>query len=203
MFDRHTHTLWNQFTGKPVVGPLADSGITLDRLPVVIARWDDWRAANPKTLVLSLETGHRRDYGPGVVYQEYFASPDLMFPALADKHLQKKDYVFGIQRFGAAKAWPLDAFARRPVVNDRVGDLDVVLVGNADSRSVRAYERGGRQFRSAGAGQLAGPGDTFWQVTEAALIGPDGTELARVAGQISYWFAWDGYLGDAAELYRP
>ncbi len=202
MFDRQTHTLWNQFTGQPVVGPLADSGIVLDRLPVVIARWDAWKAANPGTTVLALETGYRRDYGSGVVYRDYFASPDLMFPALADKRLRNKDYVFGIQRFGAAKAWPLAAFARQPVLNDRVGDLDIVLLGDADSRSVRAYERGTRRFKAAGAGLTDG-GGAAWRVTEAALVGPDGTELARVAGQISYWFAWDGYLGDAAELYRP
>ncbi|MEL6267404.1 MAG: DUF3179 domain-containing (seleno)protein, partial [Pseudomonadota bacterium] len=34
MFDRQTHTLWNQFNGEPVVGPLAGSGIRLKRRPV-------------------------------------------------------------------------------------------------------------------------------------------------------------------------
>jgi hypothetical protein len=203
MFDRRTHTLWNQFTGRPVVGPLADSGIELARRPVVIARWDDWAAANPATRVLALNTGHRRDYGSGVVYREYFASPDLMFPALADRRLQQKDYVFGIQRFGAAKAWPVEVFRRRPVVNDRVGDLDVVLVGQADSRTVRAYERGARQFRAVAGGGLADGGGAVWRIAEDALHGPDGASLPRVAGQISYWFAWDGYLGDVGEVYRP
>jgi Protein of unknown function (DUF3179) len=202
MFDRQTETLWNQFTGRPVVGPLADSGIELGRRPVVIARWDDWSGRHPGTQVLSLETGYRRDYGPGVVYRDYFGSPDLMFPALSDRRLRQKDYVFGIQAFGAAKAWPLDVFARTPVINDRVGDLAVVLIGEPDGRTVRAYERGTREFRAAGAGLRDGAGQD-WEVTEAALVGPDGTELARVAGQVSYWFAWDGYLGDAAELYRP
>jgi hypothetical protein len=202
MFDRQTHSLWNQFTGRPVIGPLADSGIELARRPVVISRWDDWAARHPATRVLSLETGYRRDYGPGVVYREYFASPDLMFPALADRRLRSKDYVFGIQRFGAAKAWPLDAFRDRGVINDRVGDLDVVLVGEAESRSVRAYERGGRQFRAA-AGGLADAEGTVWTIGEDALAGPGDARLPRVAGQISYWFAWDGYLGEVGELYRP
>jgi hypothetical protein len=202
MFDRQTDSLWNQFTGRPVIGPLADSGIELKRRPVAIARWDDWAARNPGTTVLSLETGHRRNYGSGVVYAEYFASPELMFPALSDKRLRAKDYVFGIQQFGAAKAWPLAAFARTPVINDRVGDLAVVLVGDPDGRTVRAYERGGRTFRAAGAGLRDDRGGD-WQMSEAALTGPGGETLARVAGQVSYWFAWDGYLGDAAELYRP
>jgi hypothetical protein len=202
MFDRQTHSLWNQFTGRPVVGPLAASGIELARRPVVIARWDDWAAQHPATRVLALETGYRRDYGPGVVYREYFASPDLMFPALSDNRLRQKDYVFGIQRFGAAKAWPLDAFGTTPVINDRIGDLDVVLLGEVESRTVRAYERGGRRFRRAGAG-LKDESGAIWRMDEDALSGPGGETLPRVAGQVSYWFAWDGYLGEVGELYRP
>ena len=202
MFDRQTDTLWNQFTGRPVVGPLAGSGIELVRRPVVITTWQDWQKTHPDTRILSLGTGHQRDYRSGAVYQEYFASPDLMFPALADKRLSLKDYVFGIQQFGAAKAWPLQAFAKRSVINDKVGNLAVVLVGTADSRTVRAYERGTREFRADGDGLRDAQG-AAWKPTEAGLTGPGGEVLPRVAGQVSYWFAWDGYLGDAAELYRP
>jgi hypothetical protein len=41
-----------------------------------------------------------------------------------------------------------------------------------------------------------------WQIGEEALLAADGRSLARVAGNVAYWFAWDGYLGDGAELYR-
>lgn len=202
MFDRATSSLWNQFTGKPVIGKLADSGIELVQRPVVIARWEDWAVANPKTRVLALDTGYQRDYGSGVVYQDYFASKDLMFPALADQSRQgQKDYVFGIRRFGGAKAWPLTAFHRKPVINDAVADFPVVLLGDTDSRTVRAYERGDLSF-ALQSGQLVSKDGVVWQQGEAALQAADGRSLARVAGSVSYWFAWDGYLGDGAELYR-
>ncbi len=201
MFDRATLSLWNQFTGKPVTGKLADSGVELVQRPVVIARWDDWRRDNPGTQVLALETGYRRDYGSGVVYNEYFASKDLMFPALADQSRQKqKDYVFGIRRFGGAKAWPLKAFQKKPIINDAVADLSVVLLGDTDSRSARAYERGNLTFAMK-SGQLISSDGAVWQVQEEALVAGDGRRLARVAGHVAYWFAWDGYLGDGAELY--
>ncbi len=204
MFDRETDSLWNQFTGQPVVGPLAASGIALQIRPVVIVTWAKWRTAHPDSRVLSLDTGHRRDYGSGVVYAEYFANPDLMFPTRADEsRLRQKDYVFGIRDVGAAKAWPLAAFADRAVINDAVGNRTVVLIGNAEARSVRAYERGGRSFESAAEkNRLRGPGG-LWQVTEEALRGPGGTRLVRVPGHIAYWFAWDGYLGVQSELYQP
>ncbi len=203
MFDRETDSLWNQFTGQPVAGPLAGSDIALAIRPVVIVTWAKWRAAHPETRVLALDTGHQRDYGSGVVYAEYFGSPELMFPARADEtRLRRKDYVFGIREVGAAKAWPLAAFAERPVINDAVGPRAVVLIGDAGSRSVRAYDRGERRFEAASeAGWLRGP-DGPWQVTEAALLGPGGARLDRVPGHIAYWFAWDGYLGVASELYQ-
>ena len=202
MFDRETHSLWNQFTGKPVSGALVDSGIELQQRPVVITTWESWRKDNPHTKVLSLETGHRRDYGSGVVYNDYFASPDLMFPAVVDqrKH-QQKDYVFGIREFGGAKAWPLKAFEGRPVLNDGMQGKSLVLIGDPEKRAVRAYERGNLSFNGDGKTLTSGDG-TAWSVTEDALVSDDGRSLPRVAGHIAYWFAWNGYLGSESALYE-
>jgi hypothetical protein len=80
MFDWDSFSLWNQFTGEPVVGPLAKSGIRLKTCPVAIMTWADWRARHPATRIQSLDTGFTRNYDSGVVYKDYFASPDLMFP---------------------------------------------------------------------------------------------------------------------------
>ena len=196
MFDRGTHSLWNQFTGQPVMGPLVDSGIKLKQRPLVIEPWIRWTARHPDTKVLSLNTGHERDYGSGVVYEKYFASPKLMFPTNVDEtRLKQKDYVFGIRTFGAAKAWPVTAFEGGRVINDRVGDLKVVLVGDRLGRTVRAYESGGLVFELGDGPKTLRQSGDVWKVTEEFLIGPSGARLPRVAGHIAYWFAWDGYLG--------
>ena len=200
MFDRQTLSLWNQFTGEPVMGPLTHSGLQLKIRPSTITTWADWRAAHPETQVLSLETGHIRNYDSGVVYRDYFASPNLMFPTVTDQtRLLQKDYVFGIRTAGGAKAWPVAAFASEPVINDQVGFSNVVLIGDAKSRTVRAYERRDKTFEGSGA-SLTGPGGA-WKISEEALLGPGGERLPRMPGHISYWFAWDGYLGAESELY--
>ena len=199
MFDRRTHSLWNQFTGKPVSGKLADSSIELKQRPVVITEWKNWRRDNPETRVLSLNTGHRRDYGSGVVYRDYFASDDLMFPALLKgRELTQKDYVFGVRLSGGAKAWPLETFRNRSVLNDTAGFHNLVLLGDARTRTVRAYDRGDLTFSDA----LEADGVT-WTMTEEALVAPDGRQAPRVAGHVAYWFAWAGYLGEDAALYKP
>ncbi|MEM6588150.1 MAG: DUF3179 domain-containing protein [Pseudomonadota bacterium] len=200
MFDRETQSLWNQFTGEPVVGPLANSGLKLDIRPTVITSWQAWREAHPNTTVLSLETGHIRNYDSGFVYREYFASPDLMFPTRTDEtRLLQKAYVYGIRTAGGAKAWPVEAFSDKPVINDQVGFLNVVLIGDPSSRTVRAYDRRSWTFKG-GEGAPIGPGGP-WRVTEEALLGPNGDRAPRVPGHITYWFAWDGYLGAESELY--
>jgi hypothetical protein len=204
MFDRETDSLWNQFTGQPVSGPLVNSGIELKIRPVTVTSWAEWKALHADTKVLSIDTGHKRDYGSGAVYQDYFASPDLMFPTIVgnEETVKRKDFVFGIRDVGATRAWPVDAFNGRPVINDAIGTKNLVLIGDAQTRTVRAYERGDRTFAASDtAHRVSGPGGD-WTLTEEALVAPDGVKLARVPGHISYWFAWDGYLGVESTLYR-
>ena len=199
MYDQQTNSLWNQFTGRPVVGALSGSGIQLEILPVITTTWAEWLSQNPHTKVLSLDTGHSRDYSPGRAYGRYFASHELMFPALTpDKRLNAKDQVFGLRITGARKAWPLTVFADGQVINDRIGIVDIVLVGESRSRMVRAYRSGGRKFQKQGASldTILNNGE-IWKVTEAALEGPKGQTLSRLPGHLAYWFAWSGYFPNA------
>ena len=191
MYDQQTHSLWNQFTGRPVVGELTGSGIQLKILPVVTTTWGQWKKQYPKTKVLSADTGYIRGYRPDKAYGRYFNSPDLMFPALTnDKRLNPKDKVFGLRITGAEKAWPLKTFQGGKVINDRVGVIDVVLIGDTESRTVRAYRSAGKKFEREGKdlNTVKHDGQT-WQVTEAALLGSDGYGLARLPGHLAYWFA--------------
>ena len=196
MYDTATHSLWNQFTGRPVVGPLTGSGITLQTRPVVITSWADWQARHPATKVLALDTGHLRDYSSGAAYGRYFASPELMFPTNVDQSKAKqKDFVFALRSSAIEKAWPLALFEGGTVINDRAGVLDLVLIGNAATRTVRAYRSDGLQFEKGDKTDTVKQGPDVWQMTEDALLGPAGRVLHRLPGHIAYWFAWSGYFG--------
>ncbi len=197
MYDRNTGSLWNQFTGRPVSGPLAKLDIELNILPVAITSWRDWQARHPDTKVLSLETGHVRDYTPDAPYGHYFNSPDLMFPALAnDETRPLKDYVFGVRTAGGAKAWPMEDFNDMPVINDRVGLTDVVVIGEARTRTARAYRRDGHEFEAGAKSTELRSEDQTWTVTENALVGPSGERLPRIAGHVAFWFAWSAFIGE-------
>lgn len=215
MYDRQTRSLWQQFTGRPVVGALVpEVGLESPRLrliPTVITTWRDWRLAHENTTVLSLETGRGRGYTLGYPYLEYFASGEPIFPlARRSILLPAKTWVYGLTAGETARAYPLRDLARAGVTNDRIGDLDVVLVAphavidvEAEAAvvgilqyeaggTVRAYERPrGRQFTSGGAvDMLRDDAGNIWRVTEEGLIGPDGEVAPRVVGTLSFWFGW-------------
>jgi Protein of unknown function (DUF3179) len=200
MYDQATHSLWQQFTGRPVVGPLTGAGIELKTLPVTITAWQEWRRQHPDTKVLSLETGHERDYTPGEPYGDYFASDELMYPMLvSDERLAPKDYVFALRADGREQAWLLAEFEGGQIINAAVGDLQVVLIGDAATHTVRAYESGGRDFAEGSDPTTLAADGQSWRIEEDALVGPDRARLPRLPGHIAYWFAWQGFI-DAAPL---
>ena len=208
MYDRNTDTVWNAITGEPAFGPLATSGVVLDVLPVVVTDWETWLTAHPDTSVLSLDTGFLRNYTNGAAYSDYFNSTELMFPSWQQDTalIQNKEMVFALRLQGQAKAYPLKAIIPERVINDRVGDTDVVIIAEASPErnffepggaAVRAYDSGGLIFETgADYASLTSADGRSWQVTEAALIDADGQQRQRIGGHLAFWFGWFGFYPD-------
>ena len=201
MYDRETETLWRQFTGEPVVGPLATSNIRLKILPIVLTTWQEWLEQHPDTKVLDIDTGFDRDYipesEPGAVYQDYFASPDPLFPVgPRDERLSPKDVVFALQVRGVPKAYPSSLLARERVVNDSLAGVDLVVLSDGPQGAARAYRRDGHTFTAPlteGPVQAVRDEDGgLWGVTEEALVleGDPSMTLERLPGHMSFWFGW-------------
>lgn len=216
MYDRLTRTLWNQFTGKPVLGALVGatdtegSPLQLNLLPVVLTTWKGWLEQHPETDVIDINTGHYRPYEPGMPYGEYFSESGTMFPVwLQSDALRLKSFVYGLRIGGDRKAYGLSAIARERVVNDAVGAQPVVLVAArgavqtegvhqelgpvayGSGGEVRAFDRGDRFFTPGdGPDLLVDATGGEWRVTEQALLGPGGERLDRISGHLAYWFGW-------------
>ncbi len=214
MYDRQTNTLWNQLTGEPVLGELADSGIQLDILPVVLTTWEAWRSAHPDTLVVDVDTGFNRDYRPGAAYGDYFAYEDTMFPVWQRSDLlQSKDQIYAVRVNDVPKAYPIEVLVEEKVVNDDLGGEAIVLVAPGEiiqiegeslrtgevtydaGSAVRAYERGEQTFApGVDAATLLDEMGLTWRVTEEALVGPNGEKLERLGGHLAYWFGWFAFF---------
>ncbi|MDX1477113.1 MAG: DUF3179 domain-containing protein [Saprospiraceae bacterium] len=193
MYDAATQSLWSTIEGRPVIGPLTGKGIVLDVHPVVTTTWGAWRQRHPHTKVLSLDTGHSRDYSEGAAYREYFSTDQLMFPVpRQDTRLNNKDEVL-IVRAEGYRADPLaisiDYLRKQTVHQDRIGDVHLVVIADKDG-AARAYHRDETSFRSFRNGVLKDTAGEVWEVHESHLVGPDGQRLIRLPAHNSFWFAW-------------
>ena len=77
MYDRETNSLWNQFTGKPVVGELTGSGIKLKLRPVSIQTWKAWRTRHPDDQCVVAEYRPRAGLSAGAAVWQIFHQPGL------------------------------------------------------------------------------------------------------------------------------
>lgn len=147
MYDRETHSLWNQLSGEPVVGELATSGIQLKVRSLVLTSWGEWLSRHPETSVLDPDTGFDREYRLGAGYGSYFASPETMFPAYrrqpatsGDGLDPAKERLYVVRVDGHAEAFEVETLARAGLHHARVGEQTIVLIhaGGAGDMMLKA-----------------------------------------------------------------
>ena len=198
MYDHATKSMWSTLTGKPVVGKLVDKNIKLKSLYVVTTTWKEWRSLHPDTQVLSLDTGHQRNYDEGAAYRNYFASDELMFNVpKRDARLPNKAEVLALRPQEISDenlAIAADFLAAHPVYHTSMGKLNMafnMVVLTDASGANRVYESKKIIFASWDKTKTAldSAGKT-WKVEEAQMTGPKGEILKRVSAHRAFWFGW-------------
>ncbi len=218
MYDRATRSLWNQFIGEPVIGPLADSGIRQPFFPSVVTTWEEWLEEHPDTTVLDRYTDvyppdfYVPEEDPRAIYYDYFTSDEVMFPVWnRDVTFEPKAVVVGLSIGDNAKAYSVADLQQVRLINDTLGDLNVVVIASPDSRAGRIYERGDTLFALPASDQtdatpsvLVDENGVEWQTTETGLVNQsDPSEvLPRIPSLTSFWFGWFQYHPDT-EIYQP
>ena len=163
---------------------------------MVTTTWGEWRRRHPGTKVLSLDTGHQRDYSEGAAYRDYFANDDVMFavPAL-DTRLKNKDEVFTVllaEHPDRPLAISADFLASNPVHHDAIeGSAFVVLTDPSGAN--RAYASEDVTFTGYDGDRTAQDGSGMsWTMDEHRLTAEDGRVLHRIPAQRAFWFGWYG-----------
>lgn len=160
MYDHQTESLWLQIKREAVTGTML--GSRLKRYPSTVTTWKKWRKRYPDTEVLSLKTGHSRDYTSDP-YESYYQSRQGLFsflkkgPGAADKAL-----VVGVEIDDHVRAYPLDLLREEEVIQDELAEkkIEVVLDKNTDTVSVKTPED-----------QILSPIITYWFIWQG--IHPD------------------------------
>ena len=146
LYDRQTESLWSQIKKQAVTGPM--KGRRLSALPMTDTTWRAWREAHPKTLVLSTDTGHSRDYSRNP-YGGYARERGLYFPVSASsKRYHPKERVLGLEIDGTFKAYPFAELSKQGggEVRDRVNGRDLLVSFDPINESATAYDAKGYQL---------------------------------------------------------
>lgn len=131
MFDLHTFSMIDTFTGKAVTGPLQDEGYTLEMISVVTSSWGAWKEAHPDTSIVARDGGIGRSYPLDSLQGRDDEGP--IFPiGEVDPRLPVQELVVGVVApDGTPLAFPV-AEVRSAIENgDRVGLAGAVVVPEA------------------------------------------------------------------------
>lgn len=194
MYDAATQSLWNTIKGEPVMGPLVDKGIALQHRSVVTTTWGEWKRRHPTTKVLSIDTGHRRDYGEGVAYHQYFATDRLMFNTpYNDTRLKNKEEVLAL-RFKSNPHEQLAISAKylteNPVYTDKIGTQNILVLTDKTGGN-RVYDPKDIKFVNFDGDKTAiDSSGNAWTLSESKLISTAGQELERLPYNRAFWFGW-------------
>ena len=209
MYDRTNESLWQQLSGKAIVG--IDAGTLLDFLPAQIVSFEEFGAAYPGGMVLNRDTGTIRPYGENpYVFYDTQTRMVVSVPEFEDARLDAKERVLAVELNGEAVAFAWQALTEHVVIEAEIGGQPVVAFWQSGAVSALddAFIVGSRNVGSAGAfipmldgerltfeardGAIvdAGTGST-WNVLGQAVHGPlAGSQLEAVVSGSHFWFAW-------------
>jgi hypothetical protein len=215
MFDAATHTLWTQILGEGIVGTL--TGSVLERIPTQMVAFGDFAETFPAGMVLSRETGFRRDYGrnPYTGYDRPTQAPFLFREAI-DGRLPAMERVVALTIGESDLAFPFTALREVRAVNEVEAGVPFAVLWSpgttsaldqssiAASRDVGAtgvFDRrvDGRvlTFEPAETGFRDLETGSTWTLLGRATAGPlAGAQLERIEHGNHFWFAWAAFKPD-------
>ena len=226
MYDNQTDSLWSQFTGEAVEGPL--KGISLEFIPSQLITWGAWRDLHPDTLALEKVPYGDFGYESGDDWEQqqqqqvnptgdpYFAyyhtdARGVIGEANPDDRLYAKEMIVGIAGALTHRAYSYRDLREHPVINDMLEGRAIVVAVDVDSLATGVYDSspGSRSLTFEQSTEdpllmIDGETGTVWQkATGLAASGPmKGSQLKRIPFMAAFWFAWTDF-NPGTELYRP
>ena len=209
MWDDATESWWQQLTGYAIAGEY--SGQRLTFVTSQLISFGVFRERYPQGKVLQGPLG---EYGrnPYALYDR--SAAPFLFRGAPDARLHPTERVLGAEIGGLPVAYSFPLLRRARVVNDRVGDLDIVVFWQAGAASALdqsdidssrdvgmalMFERrldSGRtlSFHHDGDGFVDNETGSRWTILGEADAGPlAGANLRQSHAATHFWFAWAAF----------
>lgn len=209
LYDRETQSLWAQMLEQAISGP--EIGRVPEKLQAIETTWQTWLGMYPDTFLLMIEESEFNFPYDIYPYGLHRTNTAISFPTNNnnnnDTRLHPKERVLGINVGESSKVYPISRFSQAiSVINDRVGNMDVVAIGSSGDNFAVVFNRQLEDCTlldfSPVENQLPiamiDNEGTEWDVFGTALTGPRaGTQLQKTNSFIAYWFAWAAFFAGA------
>ncbi len=194
--DATTGSWWRQATGEAVIG--SSAGKRLEEIPSRQMTWAAWAALHPETDVMDPDPAFADRYARMAGFDD--GTNESALTGRDRESWREKFWVVGVIAGAVARAFDWNELVRERVIQDRIGDLPVVLLLGADGASFFVFDaRSGAvpvdleptadpsRFRDRSTG-------TSWSETGVALDGPGaGTALTPLPGYQEFWHSWQTF----------
>ena len=147
LYDIETESLWSQLMNQAIAGPLR--GTKLKTIPLAHTSWEDWQERHPDTLVLTEQTGFKRDYSLNP-YKNYRLDRNIWFPVEnSSNHYHPKTLVLGIEIDGQAKAYPFPELTKAAkTFKDELAKQQITITFNRQHQTAAIYAEDNQELPS-------------------------------------------------------
>lgn len=220
MYDRTTETLWQQLTGEAIVGDLVGEQLTM--ISSSLISFQDFATAHPDGMVLSKETGYKRNYGQSP-YPGYDGRTSSFFSkGDGEGRLPAMERVVSVSINKEDKAYPYTTLKEEKVIQDTVGHKKLVIffkTGTKSALNSQVIEKS-KDVGSTGVfiprangqdltivkekeGFIDKETASTWNILGKATAGPlKGTQLESVVHGDHFWFSWVAFKPNT-KVYLP
>ena len=224
MWDDRTQSWWQQITGEAMVGDMAGKKLELLNAPIV--GWGSFAEKYPDGVLMERPagTGINYDLPPYAGYDDV-RTPPWFYDGPLDERLPGTERVVTLDIDGVRVAYPFSALRNESVINDRVGQTDVLILfePRTESAFIPDYSRDPGDPDLTGSNLPVGSFTTYdrhvndlvltfsmedevvvdqetgstWDFFGQAVEGPlAGTQLRPLRHGTHFWFAWAVFFPD-------
>lgn len=190
--DATTKSWWRQATGEAVTGPLKGEVLTeTESIQLTVAKLFD---LFPSALVMQEDEASVMKYDSLRRFERGLSTSSLTYTDTVS--WKEKSWVIGIQTDSKSKAYDWNQLKEKQIINDKIGEIPVVLALSSDNQSFSAFERPNDTDNFTIRNDSLFINETAYNLAGNCLTSPEGS-LKRVKAYQEFWHSWQIFHPDS------
>ena len=183
--DKTTGSWWYQANGQAIIGKL--EGTVLPEIPSRQMTVDKWFALYPYGKVMQPDAAFINVYDSLAKYEKGESKSRLT--RTDSLSWKEKSWVVGLRVGDVSKAYDWNTLEKLRIINDRIGQIPVVLALSSDGQSFTAFERPAAKVFTINQNDMLLADSTAYDFSGKSVTLPT-TTLKRIRAYQEFWHSW-------------